>query len=151
RDGKLDLFVCCYVQWSPAYDLSLNSDKFGVGRVYPGPDKYHGTQCLLYHNEGNGKFKNVTEQAGINVLDQGKPVGKSLGVIACDVDDDGWPDLLVANDTIRNYYFHNKGDGTFEEVGISKGLGYAEGRARGGMGIDFGEFRPGNFAAIICN
>jgi hypothetical protein len=85
------------------------------------------------------------------VTERGQAVGKSLGVIACDVDEDGWPDVIVANDTVRNFFFHNKGDGTFEEVGLSSGVAYAEGQARGAMGIDWGEYRPGRCAAVIGN
>src|SRR5262249_6174356 len=72
----------------------------------------------------------------------GLVVGKALGVIACDVDNDGWPDVVVANDTVRNFFFHNKGDGTFEEIGQRVGVAYAEGRPRGAMGEDKGEYRP---------
>src|SRR5262249_44379327 len=79
----------------------------------------------------------------------------SLGVIICDVDDDGWPDIVVANDTVRNYLFHNipgpGGSRVFKEIGLDSGVAYAEAIARGGMGIDWGEYRPGQPALIIAN
>src|SRR5205085_2358955 len=81
-DGQLDLFVCCYVSWSPAIDLAIKNDPFGFGRVYPGPKQYSGTQCLLYHNEGGGVFKDVSEAANIHVFEQKQAIGKSLGVSA---------------------------------------------------------------------
>jgi hypothetical protein len=150
-DGKLDLFVCCYVTWSPALDLGLKYDPFKIGRFYPIPGQYDGCQCFLYHNEGGGVFKDVSEKARIHVLgEKDKPLGKSLGVIAFDYDDTGLPSLFVANDSVRNFFFRNQGDGTFEEVGVAAGIA-AERNARGGMGIDVGEYRPDQFATLVCN
>src|SRR5262249_49745360 len=84
-----------------------------------------------------------------------RPAGKSLGVIVCDPDGDGWPDIMVANDTVRNFLFHNVPgpDGTrrFEEIGLPAGVALSEGQARGGMGIDWGEFRTGDNALIVAN
>src|SRR5207302_3665560 len=106
----------------------------------------------LYRNKGNGTFEDVTAQAGIRVTGElGVPAAKALGVVVCDVDDDGWPDIIVANDTVRNFFFHNKRDGTFEEIGQAKGVAYAEGSTRGAMGIDWGEYRPGKYALVIGN
>jgi hypothetical protein len=159
-DGRLDLFVCNYVTWSPAYDLSLESSlKGATDRAFGPPVAFPGSQCFLYRNRGDGTFEDVSRKAGVQVselLAEGdkavpRPVGKSLGVIVADVDEDGHPDIIVANDTVRNFFFHNRGDGTFEEKGLSCGVAYAEGRARGAMGIDFGEYRPGKCAAAIAN
>jgi hypothetical protein len=150
-DGNLDLFVCNYVTWSPAADLALGFQRVGSGRTFGPPVTFPGTQCFLYRNKGDGTFEDVSQKAGIHVTERDRPVGKSLGVIACDVDDDGWPDILVANDTVRNFFFHNKGDGTFEEIGIPSGVAYAEGHARGAMGIDWGEYRPGRCGVLIGN
>jgi hypothetical protein len=144
KDGLLDLFVCSYVQWSPQFDLTQGFTLVGLGRAYGPPTTFPGTHCRLYHNQGNGKFTNVTRKAGIEVFNEtGRPVGKSLGVAVCDLDEDGWPDIAVANDTVRNFLFHNQKNGVFKEIGREAGIAFAEGVARGAMGIDWGEFRNG--------
>jgi enediyne biosynthesis protein E4 len=150
-DGKLDLFVCNYVSWSPAKDLAEPYTLTGKGRAFGPPNAFEGTHCFLYHNLGNGRFEDVSAKAGIIVKDQlGRLVGKSLAVVVCDVDDDGWPDIVVANDTVRNFFFHNKGDGTFEEMGLTSGIGYAEGQARGAMGADWAMYRADRNADGRC-
>jgi hypothetical protein len=160
NDGKLDLFVCHYVTWSPAIDLGISATLEGVGRAFVPPTGFEGSQCVLYRNVDGRKFEDVSASAGVQVWQQNadgrrQAVGKSLGVVACDPDDDGWQDLVVANDTVRNFFFHNIPDGSggrkFEEIGLAAGVAYAEGRARGGMGIDYGEFRPGKPAVLIAN
>ncbi|HEY2785193.1 MAG TPA: CRTAC1 family protein [Fimbriiglobus sp.] len=162
-DGKLDLFVCRYCTWSPAIDLSIHSTLTGVGRTYLQPTSLEGSYCVLYRNKGDGTFEDVSAASGIQVAEpEGtdanaklRPVGKSLGVIVCDPDGDGWPDLIVANDTVRNFLFHNVPDGKggrkFEEIGMSAGVAYALGTPRGAMGIDVGEYRPGKSAVVIGN
>jgi hypothetical protein len=163
-DGKLDLFVCNYVRWSPAYDLSIGSTIDGKERTYAQPKQFDGALCFLYHNEGGGKFKDVSKEAGVQVFQPlgidpsapQRPLGKSLGVIVCDADEDGWPDVVVANDSVRNFFFHNQpgpnGTRIFKEKGYPIGVGYAEGEARGAMGVDFAPFyRPGCNAILIGN
>lgn len=162
-DGRLDLFVCHYVNWSPAYDLANDFKLDAVSRAYGPPTSFTGAQCSLYRNVDGKKFADVSAVAGVEVFSpEGigpkapkRPVAKSLGVILCDPDDDGWPDLIVANDTVRNFFFHNvpgpDGSRRFEEIGERTSIAYAEGRARGGMGIDWGEFRQGRWAIIIAN
>jgi hypothetical protein len=151
-DGRLELFVCNYVVWSPEKDLNQHFTTKGGDRAYGPPNAFEGTNCFLYRNMGNGRFEDVSAKAGIRVTgNSGNAVGKSLGAIACAVDDDGWPDIVVANDTVRNFYFRNKKDGTFEEMGEKCNIAYAVGDARGAMGIDFGEYKPGLNAFLIGN
>jgi hypothetical protein len=162
-DGRLDLFVCHYVTWSPAADLSINATLSGIGRAYLPPQQFEGSQCALYRNLGNGKFADVSDAAGVTVVApegvgpgaRKRPVAKSLGVSICDPDGDGWPDLLVANDTVRNFFFHNRpgpnGTRVFEEKGELVNAARAEGQVRGAMGIDWGEYLPGKRGAVIAN
>jgi hypothetical protein len=166
-DGRLDLFVCYYVTWSPATDLSIAANRNGVGRAYLSPDQFEGTVCALYRNvDSTDKvchFQDVSKEAGVQVFDREgtgpnareRRVGKSLGVIAFDADDDGWPEVVVANDKVRNFFFHNVSDGKggrrFEEKGMLANVAYPEGKARAGMGVDWGEYRPGHSAIVITN
>jgi enediyne biosynthesis protein E4 len=157
-DGKLDLFVCNYVTWSPDFDLKQPFQLKGEGRAYGPPTVFEGAQCILYRNLGNGRFEDVSAKAGIQVFEkeglgeQARPrsIAKSLGICVF-TNQIGYPDIVVANDTVRNFHFHNLGDGRFEEIGVQSGVGYADSKARGAMGIDAGWYRPKRFALCIAN
>lgn len=132
RDGYVDLYVGNYVDWSPENDLVCVLE--GQIRSYCTPELYVGTPSRFYHNNGDGTFTDWTERAGF-----ASAPGKTLGVAEYDVNRDGWPDLLVANDTQRDLFYLNDGDGTFTEQGALSGMAYDEnGKARAGMGIDVG-------------
>lgn len=154
-DGDLDLFVGNYVRWSPEIDAQVDYRLTGVGRAYGPPVNYQGTFCVLYRNDGDGTFTDVSEEAGIRVRNDasGVPVAKALGLAPMDIDGDSRMDLMVANDTVQNFLFHNQGDGQFEEVGEFFGLAYGRaGEATGAMGIDAGHFRNGpDFGFVIGN
>jgi enediyne biosynthesis protein E4 len=143
-DGDLDLFIGNYV------DFKLERNKW-CGRERPGerayctPEVYDGTPSLLYRNNGNGTFSDVTRQAGVD-----NPKGKALGVVWGDYNNDGRIDLLVANDTEPNFLYRNNGDGTFTDVALVAGVAYGEnGKALSGMGVDFGDYDRDGFLDIF--
>ncbi|MEE2776570.1 MAG: CRTAC1 family protein [Acidobacteriota bacterium] len=155
RDGDLDLFVGNYVRWSKEIDLELDYRLTGVGRAYGPPVNYGGTFPYLYRNDGDGRFTDVSASSGVQVRNvaTGGPVAKSLGVTPVDVDRDGWLDLFVANDTVRNFLLHNRQDGTFEDVGDRYGIAYGrDGAATGAMGVDWADFRnDGELGFLVAN
>jgi len=146
RDGLLDLFVCNYVKWSPEHDVFCSID--GKHKSYCTPEAYVGQTCWLFHNRGNGTFEDVTASSG--VFDSSS---KSLGVALLDYDQDGWPDLLVANDTQPNKLYRNQRNGTFRDVAVEAGIAFSqEGKARAGMGVDVGDFdNSGRSGVAITN
>ena len=146
RDGHLDLFVCNYVKWSPETDVFCSVD--GKHKAYCTPEAYRGETCWLFHNRGDGTFEDVTAQSGI--FDTSS---KSLGVAMFDYDRDGWPDLLVANDTQPNKLYKNLQNGKFRDVALDVGLAFStEGKARAGMGVDVADFEnSGNPGVAITN
>jgi hypothetical protein len=154
-DGDLDLFVANYVRWSREIDLQLDYRLDGVGRAYGPPQNYQGTYPYLYRNEGDGTFVDVSAESGVQVANPatGVPLAKSMAVAPVDVDEDGHMDLLVANDTTRNFLFRNLGDGSFEEAGEFFGLAYdRDGNATGAMGVDAAYHRnDANLAFLIGN
>jgi hypothetical protein len=157
NDGRLDLFVCNYVQWSRAIDIEVDYRLVGIGRAYGPPMNFPGTFPYLYHNDGNGHFTEVSATSGIQIKNPatGVPMAKSLGLAPVDIDGDGWIDLVVANDTVQNFVFQNQRNGTFKEIGARSGIAFdSYGQTRGAMGIDAARFRNdtslgiaiGNFA-----
>jgi enediyne biosynthesis protein E4 len=146
KDGKLDLVVGNYVQWTPETDLYCTMD--GKSKSYCTPESYKGTSVRLWHNNGNGTFSDVTQKAGL-----GEPTSKTLGVAVLDYNNDGWPDLLFSNDTQPNKLYHNNANGTFTEKAVLAGVAFSEdGVARAGMGVDTGDYdRSGNTSLLISN
>lgn len=141
RDGLLDLLVCNYVRWSAERDVFCSLD--GKNKSYCTPEAYRGDTCWLYHNRGDGTFEDVTATSGI--FDSSS---KSLGVAMLDYDNDGWPDILVANDTQPNKLYRNLRNGKFKDVAVEAGLAFSsDGKARAGMGVDVADYdnsgRPG--------
>jgi hypothetical protein len=157
NDGDLDLFVCNYIRWSKQIDFAVDYRLTGLGRAYGPPMNFEGSFPYLYLNGGDGTFVEADESAGLHVTNPatGVPVAKSLAVAFADIDDDGLIDVFVANDTVRNFIFRNRGGGSFEEVGYPAGVAYGSmGNATGAMGIDAAYYRNdralgfgiGNFA-----
>jgi hypothetical protein len=133
NDGLLDLVVLRYLQWD-FDDIWCGERKQGF-RSYCTPDAFHAISPLVYHNDGNGHFSEVSEKMGL-----AKP-GKGLGIALADYDHDGHIDLFIANDSIPEFLYHNKGDGTFEEVGLASGVAVdGEGHAYAGMGVVFTDY-----------
>jgi enediyne biosynthesis protein E4 len=146
RDGFLDLFVCNYVRWSAQDDVFCSLD--GKQKAYCTPEAYRGDTCWLFRNRGNGMFEDVTATCGL--FDSSS---KSLGVALIDHDQDGWPDIFVANDTQPNKLYRNQRNGKFAEVAVEAGAAFSEdGKARAGMGVDVGEIdRSGRVGLAVTN
>jgi hypothetical protein len=146
KDGKLDLVVANYVQWSIPTDIYCTLD--GTKKSYCTPESYKGASARLWHNLGGGKFEDVTRKAGLF-----DATSKSLGVAILDADGDGWPDILLANDTQPNKLYLNQKNGSFKETGISAGIAFSEdGIARAGMGVDAADYdRSGKQSILISN
>lgn len=151
RDGDLDLAVCNYVQWSRELDLAVDYSLPGIGRAYGPPMNFAGTFPILYRNDGRGTFSDVSATAGVRIQNRatGLPLAKALGIAPVDLDNDGWIDLVIANDTVQNFVLHNNRNGTFTEIGGRSGLAFDRyGSVRGAMGIDTGKFQDDDTLAI---
>jgi len=146
RDGLADLFVANYVQWTEAGDLYCSLD--GRTKSYCTPESYKGRASKLYRNLGGGRFEDATAKAGV-----GDPTAKSLGIAVADFNNDGWPDLFVANDTQPNKLYVNAKNGTFKEEGVAAGVAFGEdGVARGAMGVDAADYdRSGRAHLVVGN
>ena len=147
RDGYVDLFVTNYV------DARLENNVFcgdaaAKLRVYCHPLNFAPLASVLYHNNGNGTFTDASQKSGI-----GSHRGNGLGVVVGDYDDDGWPDIFVANDTTPNFLYHNEGGRVFKEVALTSGVSVAaDGRPRAGMGTDFGDYdNDGRLDLFVTN
>jgi hypothetical protein len=142
RDGRLDLFVTNYVKFS--FDGPQRCSYEGQP-TYCAQTAYEGDSPRLYHNDGGGKFTDVTEKAGLAKL-----TGRALGVVALDIDGDGWPDLFVARDASPNLLLLNKHDGTFEDAGLAAEVALnMDGDARAGMGVDAGDVTGNGWPGFV--
>jgi len=131
KDGWLDLVVCNYIDWTPDNNIWCGEHRPGY-RAYCHPDNYRGQHLKLYHNNHDGTFTDVSKQSGIGI-----PEAKGMGVVTADFNNDGWPDIAIANDTWPNFLFINQHDGTFKDVSFISGVAAsAEGKYEAGMGID---------------
>ena len=142
NDGRLDLVVARYMQWD--FDDIFCGHREEGFRSYCHPDLFKPESLLLFHNDGNGKFTEVSHQAGID-----KP-GKGLGLAIADYNHNGFMDILLANDSIPEYLFHNRGNGTFEEVGLPSGAALdGNGNVFAGMGVDFEDYNNDGWPDIV--
>ena len=143
NDGRLDLIIANYVDWSPERNYRCGGDTPQL-RSYCHPDVYHGVAPTLYHNNGDGTFTDVTKAAGLD-----KP-GNGLGIVTFDYDNDGRQDIFIANDSMPNFLFHNNGNGTFTEVAYTAGVAVSsDGHAEAGMGVDAADVRGNGESDII--
>ncbi len=142
NDGRLDLFVSNYVRWDPLKEKECGPPDH---RLYCHPGNYAGTPNQLFHNNGDGTFTDVSRSSGI-----AEHIGKGMGLSFADFDGDGFIDVFVANDSIRNFLFRNKGNGTFEEVGLQAGVALADhGNAIAGMGTDFRDYNNDGLPDLV--
>ena len=153
RDGRVDLYVSRYVHFDitklPSFGSDEKNCRFKGILVQCGPWGMLGESDFLFHNRGDGTFEDVTKKAGVE--DTNHYYG--LGVIWGDYDNDGWPDFYVANDAGPNYLYHNKHDGTFEEVGMLSGVALSgDGQEQGSMGVDWGDYlHQGRLSMLVTN
>ena len=157
RDGDLDLYVANYVDYVPKRDVGASVPNLPVQDLagyegdipaYPHPGAFRGSADILYRNDGDSGFREVTREAGVH-----DESGKGLGVIFGDCNGDGWPDLYVANDLVRNFLFINNGDRTFEEAALRAGTSFGQdGKVEAGMGADFGDYdNDGDLDITVTN
>ena len=145
NDGKLDIFVTRYLNWTIKTNRYCGEKPPNGLRSYCHPDNYDGATNILYHNNGDGTFTDVSQKAGIL-----NPQGKGLGVSFADYDGDGFTDIFVANDSVQCFLYHNNGNGAFTEIGLLAGVGYNEdGKTFAGMGIDFNDYDNDGWLDIV--
>jgi len=146
RDGRLDLIVTRYLDWDFTKNIYCGERKPGF-RSYCHPDHFPPARHLVYHNNGDGTFRDVSKQCGIGAVS-----GKGLGIAISDFDGDRWPDILVANDSSPQQLFRNNQDGTFTELAQSLGLAFDEdGKTFAGMGADFADYDNDGWPDVFVN
>jgi enediyne biosynthesis protein E4 len=146
RDGRLDLIVSRYVEWDFNMNVFCGGHEPGH-RAYCHPDQFNPISHLVFHNNGDGTFTDVSHKCGI-----AHSLGKGLGVAINDFDGDGWPDIFIANDSLAEQLFRNNHDGTFEEVALTAGLAYDQnGHVFAGMGADFGDYENSGWPSVFVN
>jgi hypothetical protein len=146
RDGLLDLIVARYLKWDFIADIWCGERRPGF-RAYCHPDQFQPVTHLVFHNEGGGRFSDRSAETGIAQFR-----GKGLGIAMNDYDGDGWPDVFIANDSFPQQLFHNRKDGTFEEVALELGVAYdSDGRSFSGMGVDFSDYNNDGWPDIFVN
>ena len=148
RDGHVDLYVANYVRFDertiPARGAAAQC-RFMATNVFCGPNRLAGDADVLYRNSGDGTFVDATRRAGIT-----DPDAYGFGVVFADVNDDGWPDVYVANDSVANLLFRSRGDGTFVEEGLLAGVALSgDGRAQAGMGVDAGDYNGDGLLDLV--
>jgi len=145
RDGRLDLFVARYMDWDFESGSMFCGGPTSALRAYCHPDNFKGAANILFHQRADGTFEDVTKSSGI-----ADPSGKGLGVAFADFDNDGWTDVFVANDSVRQSLYRNKGDGTFEDVALISGAAYDEdGKTFAGMGIDCADYDNDGYVDVF--
>lgn len=146
RDGHLDLIVSRYVEWDFSKNVFCGGHEPGY-RAYCHPDQFNPITHLVFHNNGDGTFTDVSKKSCI-----ANSPGKGLGIAISDFDGDGWPDIFIANDSVAEQLFRNKHDGTFEEVALMSGLAYDQnGHVFAGMGADFGDYDNSGWPSVFVN
>ena len=146
RDGRLDLIVTRYLEWDFSRNIYCGEHREGY-RAYCHPDQFQPTTHVVYHNNGDGTFTEVSKQCGL-----GKVPSKGLGIAVNDYDRDGWPDIVVANDSFPEQLFRNNRDGTFTEIALTSGMAYDEdGKVFAGMGIDFADYDNNGWPDVFIN